>query len=77
MARNWTPEERRKQSEAVQNWKPWKQSTGPKTESGKLAVCKNSYTHGFRSADMQELRRVLRLQRDYVRAVLNTLKSPI
>ena len=30
----WTPERRKRQAEMIKNWKPWEQSTGPKTEEG-------------------------------------------
>ena len=45
-ARNWTPEQRRKQAEAIQSWRPWEQSTGPKTAEGKAKVSRNAYTGG-------------------------------
>jgi len=33
--RDWTEEERAKQGELIKTWKPWKQSTGAKTKTGK------------------------------------------
>ena len=34
-ARHWTPEQRAKQSAAIHDWKPWKNSTGARTSAGK------------------------------------------
>jgi len=39
---SWTPERRAKQAEAIRKWKPWEQSTGPKTEDGKLKASQNA-----------------------------------
>jgi len=45
----WTPERRKKQSEAIKRWKPWEQSTGAKTSQGKQKSKMNAYKHGARS----------------------------
>ena len=37
----WTPEARKRQSELIQSWKPWRFSTGPKTEEGKQRSSEN------------------------------------
>lgn len=37
----WTPECKRKHAAAIQRWRPWDQSTGPKTQVGKAASAKN------------------------------------
>lgn len=58
----WTPERRKKQSEAIKHWKPWEKSTGPKTEVGIELSKKNALRHGFYSAEMKELRHLLREQ---------------
>src|SRR3954451_21000362 len=34
-ANGWTPERRARQAEAIQQWKPWEKSTGPRTTRGK------------------------------------------
>jgi hypothetical protein len=39
----------------MQNWKPWSQSTGPKTEAGKNTAKMNAYKHGERDAQMRKL----------------------
>jgi hypothetical protein len=45
-ARIWTPEQRQRQAEAIRRWKPWKQSTGPKSAEGKAAISGNAYAGG-------------------------------
>ena len=72
MARNWTPEERQKQAQAIQKRKPWKNSTGPKTPEGKAAVRDNAYKHGYRSRD---IRRFQELLREYNRRLNEILDS--
>ena len=48
-ATGWTPERRKKQSEAIRQWQPWNQSTGPKSLEGKAAVARNAWKGGHRS----------------------------
>ena len=45
-ARTWTPEQRQRQAEAIRRWKPWAQSTGPKSPEGKARVSHNAFTGG-------------------------------
>lgn len=52
--RNWTMEERLKQSEAIRRWKPWLKSTGARTVKGKAKVAKNAIKSG-NSAAVREL----------------------
>lgn len=47
-ARKWTPEQRAAQSKAIQEWKPWQHTTGPRTFTGKAIVSKNAYTGSLR-----------------------------
>ena len=46
--RHWTTEERLKQSQLIQNWKPWDKSTGAKTIEGKAISSRNAYKGGSR-----------------------------
>lgn len=39
----------------LQSWKPWKHSTGPRTEEGKKVSARNSIKHGLRSAEFRGL----------------------
>ena len=47
-ARKWTPEQKQRQAELIKTWSPWKQSTGPKTATGKLSASRNAYRGGIR-----------------------------
>ena len=42
MANGWTQERRQRQSEAIRRWRPWEQSTGPKTPEGKAKASQNA-----------------------------------
>ena len=70
-ARTWTTEQRQRKREAIQRWKPWNQSTGPRTPEGKATASRNAFTGG-ETARMRELakdvNRVLREQRQWLRA---------
>jgi hypothetical protein len=66
MANGWTLERRRNQAALISKWRPWEQSTGPKTEQGKSIVANNAWRGGHRTrlkylSKMvdQEMRRVL------------------
>ena len=53
----WTPERRARQSAAIQQWRPWEHSTGPKSDDGKARVSRNPYKGGTR-AMLRELARL-------------------
>ncbi len=38
----WTLERRERQREAIQNWKPWEKSTGPRSEKGRAQSAINA-----------------------------------
>ena len=69
MARKWTEEERKKQAEAIRRWKPWEQSTGPKTEDGKNRCKMNAFKSGFYTLEYKILRRALNHQKQFVKGV--------
>jgi hypothetical protein len=48
MANGWTPERRARQAEAIKRWRPWEQSTGPRTAEGKATVSRNADKGGQR-----------------------------
>ena len=68
-AKGWTPERRKRQSEAIKRWEPWKQSTGPKSPEGKTAVSCNAWAGGhwlkLRQA-VKTLNQAMREQRDWL-----------
>ena len=57
--RVWTTEARRRQSQLIQRWEPWKQSTGAKTAEGKAASKMNAFKHGNRSAEVRAAYKVI------------------
>lgn len=73
-ARTWTAAQRQRQREAIQRWKPWSQSTGPRSAEGKAAAARNAYSGNPRDAmrrAIKELREALRAQRDSLEEVLS------
>jgi len=65
MANGWTEERKQKQREAIKRWKPWKQSSGPKSDAGKATTAQNALKHGLRTADwLEEKKRINALLRD-------------
>lgn len=66
----WTPERRARQRAAISRWKPWTQSSGPASGTGKARAAKNALKHGYRGRDWLEFLDVLARQRAYVRRVV-------
>ena len=68
----WTPERRKRQSQAIHRWKPWNQSTGAKTPEGKAVVAQNAFKGGF-WAELMMLKKqtnaLLREQRDLIEKI--------
>ena len=48
MSYNRTPEHRRRRAELIRRWKPWEQSTGPRSAEGKATSARNAYKGGER-----------------------------
>ena len=55
---SWTPERRQRQAEMIHTWRPWEQSTGPKSADGRLRVGRNAWTGGHR-AQLRELSKLV------------------
>lgn len=64
MATAWTPERRARQAELIRAWKPWEQSTGPRTTEGKATASRNAYKGGH----WLKMRELLRLVNAEVKA---------
>ena len=62
-ARKWTEEQRRIAAEAIQRWKPWRSSTGPKTDAGKARSARNAWKGGAR----KELRQLNAMVREFLK----------
>lgn len=56
----WTDERRAKQCEAIQRWKPWEKSTGPKTPQGKLVVAANGRWAHLKRLTGRQLLKIIR-----------------
>ncbi|MDP1720214.1 MAG: hypothetical protein Q8L08_04350 [Candidatus Nanopelagicaceae bacterium] len=67
-ARQWTAEQRAKQSEKIRQWQPWAKSTGARTPAGKAATSLNAYKGGLRAL-LSEMSTLLREQRDALKRV--------
>ncbi len=48
MAKGWTEERRAKQAAAIQRWRPWEKSTGPRSVDGKTRSSRNAWKGGKR-----------------------------
>ena len=68
--RNWTIEQRQRQRELIQRWKPWTKSTGAKTPEGKKRSSRNAYKTG-KSIEFREfikfINRLLKDQKDLIK----------
>ncbi len=62
-ARSWTTEQREEQREAIKRWRPWEQSTGPKSQGGKAKVSQNGWKGGTREM-LRDLARELAQHRN-------------
>src|SRR5437879_1466230 len=58
MANGWTCERRERQAALIRVWKPWEQSTGPRTVEGKARTSRNGFKGGVRQ-EMLELTRCM------------------
>lgn len=67
MANGWTPERRELQAALIRTWRPWEQSTGPRTAEGKARTARNGDKGGrwrIEREMLRELRRALNEQRE-------------
>ena len=68
-AKGWTPERRKRQGEAIRQWKPWQQSTGPKSPEGRALVARNAWAGGHwleLRQTIKEMNGALREQRGWL-----------
>ena len=68
----WTPERRKRQSEAIRRWKPWQQSTGPKSPEGRAVVARNAWRGGHRQK-LRDLTSMVNAEIQKVRALIQAL----
>ena len=66
MARQWTESPKARQRALIQNWQPWKLSTGAKTLEGKSRSSQNALKSGnFTAAALQADREHRQLMREH------------
>lgn len=63
MGNGWTPVRKERQAQLIRAWRPWEQSSGPKTEAGKAVVARNAWKGGTRQV-LRELSRAMGEQRE-------------
>jgi len=69
MTSAWTPERRVRQAALIRTWRPWDQSTGPRTAEGKAKAAGNAERfHGW-TAELKAERQTVR----ELRAAFNAL----
>lgn len=71
MASGWTPERRARQAALIRTWRPWEQSTGPRSAEGKARASRNADKGRQREklrALMREVSALLRKQREVLTA---------
>jgi hypothetical protein len=76
MPNTWTPERRAAQAERIRALKPWLKSTGPKTKAGKKRSSKNAVQHGLRKAEVEKVKRLIRLNREFLRLTARVFTDP-
>ena len=62
-SRQWTLEQRKRQSELIRQWQPWNRSTGAKTTKGKAISSRNAFKGGH-YLELKELRKQLKKQKE-------------
>lgn len=53
--RGWSAARRAHHAAAIQRWKPWAKSTGPRTKAGKVKSAQNAWKHGGCAAPMRNV----------------------
>ena len=71
MVNGWTLERRAKQAKSIRLWKPWVQSSGPRSPDGKERVSRNAWTGGHR-AQLRELTKMVNDEIQFAREILKS-----
>ena len=67
----WSLKRRAKQAESIRLWKPWVQSSGPRSPDGKERVSRNAWTGGHR-VQLRELTKMVNEQVRQARELVNS-----
>ncbi len=76
MTKGWSVERKAAQRLAIQRWKSWERSTGPRTKAGKARVARNAFGGETRKTIMV-VSRLLKAALKSNREVLKSLNLPI
>ena len=75
-ARKWTESQKAKQRALIQNWQPWKLSTGAKTLEGKSRSSQNSLKSGnYTAAALQADKEHRQLMREHHQVFKELIKA--
>ena len=73
--RQWTSEQRLKQSQVIQHQRPWERSTGPQTDYGKMISSMNAYTHGGRCAEIRAAEQEFTARKNALNQVIKAIEN--
>ena len=73
MVNGWTLERRQRQAELIRTWKPWQQSTGPKSPDGRERVSRNAWTGGHRQM-LRELSKLVNAEVKRSQELINSCR---
>lgn len=74
MANGWTKERRARQAVMIVKWRPWEQSTGPRSDAGKQRSSQNAFVHGGYNWEAKESAKYVAQLLKNCRALLHQLK---
>ncbi len=67
--KEWSEDRRKAQAERMRTLRPWEKTKGPISEEGKKRSSMNALKHGMDSQAIKELRRVLKLQKEFLKGL--------
>ena len=67
MRSGWTPERRARQAALIRTWRPWDQSTGPRTDEGKTRTACNGDKGGAWRIEREAIRELRQTTNELLR----------
>ena len=68
--RIWTEEQRKRQAEKIHEWQPWTNSTGPRSQNGKVICSRNAFKNSLSQRVKEPHKGVVQLKRNWVQIKL-------